>query len=809
MAATSGLARLAELLVEEGADNVADKYGLTPLHWAVQYNHARLAELLIKNKADFNAVNKNGWTILHWAAKHGHTEIAKSLIDRGADVNEVDKKGYRCTPLHWAAKESHTEIVEILIKNNADFNVVDRYGQTPLYYAAKEGHAKIVKILMDKGADPLFGDRDVRILERLIELIKNGSLKHPEKAEETQQSEDQIADEYKFLKYSLLLRENRPLIDVVGKDTFDNLICTWFADTSGLTEDQKKLNIKLLSILKDLPSFEGSCVTKLEEFLRDNKSNKDLETILNLERGESKLTVLHVLSSMDCRGKKYVDLLLSAKANPNAKDDKGRTPLYYATEYDIIRSLIKQGADPNITDIQGKTPREVAIDNHNYSVKEYLLTEEQGKLKQELGEVLNDCFFNYLTSKNKSSDLTKLKDFLNDHKNNEGFKMVLNLRNDTGKSRVFQLVRKLFRDNDTLCKEAEKLLLSAGTIDYQLGKKKCLPKSRTLWDDLMPNQQRNLKTFLGWVGRAQDMNQLKYVVDQAIKFGIRFNFPHQGKLYGNAYESKYSCMEYVIKRIKDLSKSEKNPKVASDIICKLVSIGAVLYDINSMDLINTLELEFKDHKTNMIKAYKDYVNRTLRFMEVVKSATTGKVKNAKVDNSTLYLEYSGDSTIHVAKITDGARDLGLTQGETGYGRDVIKIGKSEVEIITEDGIRDYTDLADGSDIVLTFPTSLGELEVRLYPEQNKDRIMVKVGDQEKWEKLKSCEEEIGKNCLLGGYSVYDAIKNGYFERSGKLTRSKAMGQYNGKTKEGSWGEYVKSNRALNSGREIVNIRQKG
>ncbi len=69
------------------------------------------------------------------------------------------------------------------------------------------------------------------------------------------------------------------------------------------------------------------------------------------------------------------------------------------------------------------------------------------------------------------------------------------------------------------------------------------------------------------------------------------------------------------------------------------------------------------------------------------------------------------SIIDVAKITDGARSLGLTQGKIEYGRDIVKIGKSEVEIITENGIRHYTNLADNSNIVLTFSTSLGELEV--------------------------------------------------------------------------------------------------
>ncbi|NSM57055.1 hypothetical protein HET73_07160, partial [Wolbachia endosymbiont of Atemnus politus] len=169
--------------------------------------------------------------------------------------------------------------------------------------------------------------------------------------------------------------------------------------------------------------------------------------------------------------------------------------------------------------------------------------------------------------------------------------------------------------------------------------KEHLFQSKTLWDNLIPGQQKKLKTFLHWVDKAQNMSQLEQVVVKAIEFGVRFNFSSQGgKVHGN----KRSFTDYVMKRIKEISELEKNPKVASDIVCNLVSRGAVSYDIDSILVIDRLEVEFKDHKTSMKRAYENYVNSTLEFMEIVKNAATGKVKDAKVDNSTLYLEYSED-----------------------------------------------------------------------------------------------------------------------------------------------------------------------
>ncbi|WP_353286515.1 hypothetical protein [Wolbachia endosymbiont (group A) of Crataerina pallida] len=217
---------------------------------------------------------------------------------------------------------------------------------------------------------------------------------------------------------------------------------------------------------------------------------------------------------------------------------------------------------------------------------------------------------------------------------------------------------------------------------------------------------------------------------------------------------------------------------------------------NTVDA-NTLTSEFKEHKTNMKEAYRDYINNVNKFIEIVKSATNSKLKDARVDNSVFYLEYSKDSKIDIIKITDGARDLGLTDGDVKCGRNIVKIGKSEVEIKTEDGKRNYIDLTEGSGIVLTFYTSLGELEVRLYPdENNKKLIRVEVSDEDLFEEIAS-HEEIGQNCLLGGLSVIEAIDQGVFARSGGLMRPEVISESNNK-----WTEREELRRTSDPRREV-------
>ncbi|MGL9779643.1 MAG: ankyrin repeat domain-containing protein [Wolbachia sp.] len=794
LATQNGHTEIEDILVEKGA--IVDE--CTLLHFAAKNGYTEEVKALIEKGVNVNAVDIMGYTSLHFAAKNGHTEVVKALIEKGANVEVVDINGHGYTPLHFAAQMGHTEIVNVLIEKGANVNVLSESDKvTPLYLAVHSGHVETVKALMEKGADPLLENKSYRTLKRLIELIKNDSLEHLlRKAEETTTGweEEQVDDEYELLKYSLLFRNGCQLIDNVRRDTFDNLLCTWFADVSGLTQEQKELNKKLLSILKDLSYLSDRDENILRNFLRENNSD-DLKYILNLPRGESGLTILHVISSMDGKlAEKYMNLLLEAGADPNKKDDRGKTPLHYAS-YNNIGSLIKAGADPNAQDSekrtplhcaagigdeksvnvllehgadsskkdkQEKTPLQVATDNHNYHVERHFLTDNQKRLCQEFGRIADASDF--------FTDFTELKGFLSKYKNTQDLKRILNLRDCQGKSEILLNLRivfysRHFRDCETPYEEAKRLLLEAGAIDYErLDRKEYLPESGTLWDNLISNQQQKLKMFLDVVGKAQDMNQLEQVVNKAIEFGVRFNFLIcPGEMM---YQDTYNFTDYVIKRISEL---EKNPKVASDIVCKLVSKGAVLHNLSSIGVIDTLESEFKDHKTNMKKAYEEYVNNTLEFMEIVKSAATGRVKNAKMDNSTFYLEYSEDSTINVAKITDGARNLGLTQGEIEYGRDIIRIGKSEVEIITKDGIRHYTDLADGSDMVLTFPTSLGKLEVRLYPDmRNKDLIRVEVNNQDLLKQLKGCKEEIGKNCLLGELPFNQAIEQGFFDRSGKL-----------------------------------------
>jgi ankyrin repeat protein len=94
-----------------------DNYNTTPLHWAAQKNHKEIAELLLANGADVNALNLYGDTPLHFAASAGSYDVAKVLLDHDAEVNIVDKPPPSETPFHSARTEGHQDLARLLAEH--------------------------------------------------------------------------------------------------------------------------------------------------------------------------------------------------------------------------------------------------------------------------------------------------------------------------------------------------------------------------------------------------------------------------------------------------------------------------------------------------------------------------------------------------------------------------------------------------------------------------------------------------------------------------------------------------------------------
>lgn len=176
VAAGDGQKEIAEFLLDQGADREAlvGNYG-SPLQSAVNCGELDIVKFLIIRGANVDAPGGSYGTILHAAvcSQYWDLEIVKQLTLAGADVN--CRAELYSTPLHSAVLLGRYEIAEHLIELGADVNArikplahpgkkyhyedddeddeVAKLYDTPLQSAAASGEIGLVELLLEHGAD--------------------------------------------------------------------------------------------------------------------------------------------------------------------------------------------------------------------------------------------------------------------------------------------------------------------------------------------------------------------------------------------------------------------------------------------------------------------------------------------------------------------------------------------------------------------------------------------------------------------------------------------------------------------------------
>lgn len=126
---------------DKNAVNDEDENSNTALHLAALAGHAKVAEVLIEFGADVAARNVSLWTPLDCAAAKGWMKTAKVLLEADSPIDPMDKA--KTTPLHLACKYGHRNVVELLIDWDADVEQRDSDGNNCLDLAVDNNRMNV------------------------------------------------------------------------------------------------------------------------------------------------------------------------------------------------------------------------------------------------------------------------------------------------------------------------------------------------------------------------------------------------------------------------------------------------------------------------------------------------------------------------------------------------------------------------------------------------------------------------------------------------------------------------------------------
>lgn len=241
-------------------------------------------------------------------------EIVRALLEAGANPNgKLIRKGmsHNGTAL---LKATHPEIVSELLSAGAAVDMPSgEHSHTPLCSAACDGANEKVRLLLAGGADPdLMDSRGIPPLCLAAENMNAQACK-------------------------LLLDKGAQPDSLRSEDGASALLCALKAGNS-LSEQAREIDQVARVLLAagatpGLPDTDGC-------------------------------TPLH-LAPID-----LVPMLIACGSNVNARDSRGRTPLFYSTSPQHAEALLNAGAELNALDNFGNTPFDLV---QNAQVKSYLL----------------------------------------------------------------------------------------------------------------------------------------------------------------------------------------------------------------------------------------------------------------------------------------------------------------------------------------------------------------------------------------------------------------------------------------------------